>query len=110
MPTSRCVPRTEASFSLVPTPSALATSALIAIFGEVGVAYATAAMTVLVLVFAEILPKTYALNNPDRVAVVLAPALRPMIALLTPVTRTFAVVVRAVLRLFGVKVKAELGI
>ena len=52
--------------------SALATSALITVFGEVGVAYATAAMTVLVLVFAEILPKTYALNNPDRVAVVLA--------------------------------------
>ncbi|MBM3546646.1 MAG: DUF21 domain-containing protein, partial [Alphaproteobacteria bacterium] len=51
--------------------SALATSALIAIFGEVGVAYATAGMTVLVLVFGEIMPKTYALNNPDRVAIVL---------------------------------------
>ncbi len=89
--------------------SALATSALIAIFGEVGVAYATAAMTVLVLVFAEILPKTYALNNPDRVAVVLAPALRPMIVLLTPVTRTFSAIVRAVLSIFGVHVKAELG-
>ena len=89
--------------------SALATSALIAIFGEVGVAYATAAMTVLVLVFAEILPKTYALNNPDRVAVILAPALRPMIALLTPVTRAFSIVVRGVLRILGVKVKAELG-
>ncbi len=89
--------------------SALATSALIAIFGEVGVAYATAAMTVLVLVFAEILPKTYALNNPDRVAVILAPALRPMIALLTPVTRAFSIIVRGVLRILGVKVKAELG-
>ena len=89
--------------------SALATSALIALFGEVGVAYATAAMTVLVLVFAEILPKTYALNNPDRVAVVLAPALRPVITLLNPVTRAFAAVVRAVLLVFGARVKTELG-
>ena len=89
--------------------SALATSALIAVFGEVGVAYATAAMTVLVLVFAEILPKTYALNNPDRVAVVLAPALRPLIALLYPVTRAFSAVVRTTLRVFGIRVKAELG-
>jgi Mg2+/Co2+ transporter CorB len=89
--------------------SALATSALITVFGEVGVAYATAAMTVLVLVFAEILPKTYALNNPDRVAVVLAPALRPLIALLNPVTRAFSAVVRTTLRVFGILVKAELG-
>ncbi|MSP48314.1 MAG: HlyC/CorC family transporter [Alphaproteobacteria bacterium] len=89
--------------------SALATSALIAVFGEVGVVYATAGMTVLVLVFAEILPKTYALNNPDRVSVVLAPALRLVIRLLTPVTRTFSFVVRATLLVFGVRVKAELG-
>lgn len=89
--------------------SALATSAMIAVFGEVGVAYATAGMTVLVLIFGEILPKTYALNNPDRTAIVLAPALRPVIWLLTPVTRTFTLVVRGTLRLLGVKVRTELG-
>jgi Mg2+/Co2+ transporter CorB len=89
--------------------SALATSAMIAVFGEVGVAYATAGMTVLVLIFGEILPKTYALNNPDRTAIVLAPALRPVIWLLTPVTRTFTLVVRGTLHLLGVKVRTELG-
>ena len=89
--------------------SAMATSALITLFGEVGVAYATVVMTVLVLVFGEILPKTYALNNPDRVALVLAPALKPIVWLLAPVTRALAVVVRGVLRVFGVQVKAELG-
>ena len=89
--------------------SALATSALITLFGEVGVAYATVVMTVLVLVFGEILPKTYALNNPDRVALVLAPALKPIVWLMTPVTRAFAIVVRGVLHVFGVRVKAELG-
>ena len=89
--------------------SAMATSALITLFGEVGVAYATVVMTVLVLVFGEILPKTYALNNPDRVALILAPALKPIVWLLAPVTRALAVVVRGVLRVFGVQVKAELG-
>jgi Mg2+/Co2+ transporter CorB len=89
--------------------SALATSALIAIFGDAGVAYATAGMTVLVLVFAEVLPKTYALNKPDRTALALAPALRPIIWLLGPVTRAVSVTVLVTLRLFGVKITAELG-
>jgi Mg2+/Co2+ transporter CorB len=89
--------------------SALATSALIAIFGDVGVAYATAGMTVLVLVFAEVLPKTYALNNPDRAALTLAPALKPIIWLLRPMTRAVSVVVLATLRVFGVRITEELG-
>jgi Mg2+/Co2+ transporter CorB len=53
--------------------SALATSALIALFGDVGVVYATLAMTVLVLIFAEVMPKTYALQDADRAALTVAP-------------------------------------
>ena len=45
--------------------SALATSLMIDIFGESGVVYATAIMTVLVLIFAEILPKTFALLHHE---------------------------------------------
>ena len=48
--------------------SALATSLLIVIFGDAGVAYATITMTLLVLVFAEILPKTYAFRNANQAA------------------------------------------
>ncbi len=44
--------------------SSLATSALIGLFGDVGVAYATVAMTILVLIFGEVMPKTYAINRP----------------------------------------------
>ena len=43
--------------------SALATSLLLSLFGEVGVAYATAVMTVLVVLFAEVLPKTYEIGR-----------------------------------------------
>ena len=53
--------------------SALATSLFIAAVGEAGVVYATVAMTVLVLVFGEILPKTYALRNAEGLALRLSP-------------------------------------
>ena len=48
--------------------SALATSLFIAAVGEAGVVFATVAMTVLVLVFGEILPKTYAFRNAEGLA------------------------------------------
>src|SRR5690242_20795247 len=48
--------------------SALATGIFTAWFGEVGVLYATAVMTALVVIFAEVLPKTIAINAPDRVS------------------------------------------
>src|SRR4029079_18936676 len=55
--------------------AALATSVFLLWFGDIGVLYATAAMTVLVLVVAELLPKTVASNAPDRLALAVA---RPM--------------------------------
>ena len=57
--------------------SALATSIFTAWFGEVGVLYATGVMTALVVIFAEVLPKTVAINAPDRVSLAVArPTLR----------------------------------
>ena len=52
--------------------SALATGLLLSWFGDVGVLYATAIMTVIVVVFTEVLPKTMAINAPDRVALLVA--------------------------------------
>ena len=60
--------------------SALATNLLIGLFGESGVVYATAGMTVLILLFGEVLPKTYAINNPDRTALAVAPIMHPIVA------------------------------
>jgi Mg2+/Co2+ transporter CorB len=89
--------------------SALATSALIRIFGESGVVYATIGMTVLVVIFAEVLPKTVAINNPDRVALGVAPLVRFVVLVLSPFTAAVQFVVRAVLRPFGVRAEAGLG-
>jgi Mg2+/Co2+ transporter CorB len=84
--------------------SALATSLFLALFGEEGVVYATIAMTAIVVLFAEVLPKTYAILNADRMALVVAPLVRLLVAVLAPVTTTMQWIVRHTLRLFGISI------
>lgn len=81
--------------------SALATSMMIAMFGEAGIAYATIAMTVLVLVFAEVLPKSYAIDNANRMALTIAPVVRFLVVLLFPLTQTVNAVIWCIFKLFG---------
>src|ERR1700690_2996042 len=64
--------------------SALATGILTAWFGEVGVLYATGVMTALVLIFAEVLPKTIAINAPDRVSLLVARPMKLMMYIMGP--------------------------
>jgi Mg2+/Co2+ transporter CorB len=86
--------------------SALTTSALIALFGDAGVLYATAIMTVLVVVFGEVMPKLWAFAHADRVALILAPFARGMVAVLSPLARATGGAARGMLRLLGVRVRA----
>ena len=87
--------------------SALATSVLIALFGKAGVAYATMIMTALVVIFAEVLPKTYALNRPNRTALAAAPLISPIVTALGPVTDLIQAVVRGLLALFGARMRGK---
>jgi Mg2+/Co2+ transporter CorB len=89
--------------------SALATSLLMRMFGEAGVIYATLAMTFLVLVFAEVLPKTWALSHADNMSLKVAPAVQVLVLVLGPITHAIYIVVRATLKPFGVELGAELG-
>ena len=81
--------------------SALATSVLISVVGDAGVAYATIGMTLVILVFAEVLPKTYAIRDADRVALRVAPVLRPIVWLLSPIVGAVRLVVSATLSAAG---------
>lgn len=81
--------------------SALATSVLITLAGDAGVVYATVAMTLLVLVFSEILPKTYAIRHADQVALTIAPVMRILVFTLAPIVAALHAVVRGTLWLFG---------
>jgi len=79
--------------------AALASNLAVNIVGEVGVVYATGIVTLLIVVFAAVLPKTYALASPDKVALRVAPSMRVVIALLLPATKAIEYVVRQLLKL-----------
>ena len=66
--------------------SALATSIAISLFGEGGLVWATIAMTVLLVVFAEVMPKTYAFTYADQYALRIAPTLLWVVRLLSPLS------------------------
>ncbi|HTO60582.1 MAG TPA: HlyC/CorC family transporter [Bradyrhizobium sp.] len=87
--------------------SAIATSIFTNWLGEVGVLYATAVMTVLVVIFAEVLPKTIAFNAPDRLALAVARPMQVTVVVLGPALTLIEGVVRALMRMFGVKIGAN---
>ena len=87
--------------------SALATGIFTTWFGDVGVLYATAVMTILVVIFAEVLPKTIAINAPDRVSLAVARPMRLTMYVLGPLVTVIEAVVRVLMRLFGYKVGAN---
>jgi Mg2+/Co2+ transporter CorB len=83
--------------------AALATALFSRILGANGVAVATLVMTFLVLVFAEVLPKTYAITAPETAAARLARPVRLVIRVLSPIVDLVRLIVRGLLMLFGVK-------
>src|SRR3984893_12822971 len=87
--------------------SALATGIFTAWFGEVGVLYATAVMTVMVVIFAEVLPKTIAINAPDRVALLVARPMKVMVYLLGPLLTIIEAIVRLLMKALGIKIGAN---
>lgn len=81
--------------------SAFTTSVLMVLTGEHGALYATIIMTVLLLIFAEVLPKTVAINNADRVSLLVARVLSVFVAVFGPILMGIEALVRGVLRLAG---------
>ncbi len=83
--------------------SALMTGLMLSLFGDIGVIIATAVMTALILIFAEVLPKTYAITRPDAAAISVARPVSAIVWIFAPIVRAIQVLVNSVLRLFGVK-------
>ena len=90
--------------------SALATSLSIKIFGDTGVAYAVIIMTALIVIFAEILPKTYALTNSEKLALTVSPIFRPIVYLLWPVTWMMEKIVFFILSIFKIKLEKNMRV
>ncbi len=81
--------------------AAMATELFLRLAGEAGVVYASFTMTVLVVIFAEVLPKTYAIRHPEQFSLTIAPVVRVFVTLLTPLTRILDVLINLILRAFG---------
>ena len=86
--------------------SALATSLSLRLFGDEGggLVFVTIIMTLLVVIFSEVLPKTYAIQNAERVSLALAPLLNIIVRLLYPITLAIQTFIRLVLKLFGIDI------
>jgi Mg2+/Co2+ transporter CorB len=83
--------------------SALVTAVLLNLFGDAGVAIATVITTAMVLIFCEVLPKTYAITNADGVALRVARAVRICAQVFSPIVSTVGFLVAVMLRTIGVK-------
>lgn len=81
--------------------SALATSVSIRLFGDEGLGIAIGAMTLLILVFGEITPKTYCNANSTKISLRYAPVLLAFSYAFYPVVKFFEIVTRGVVRLTG---------
>ena len=90
--------------------SALATQLLLSMFGDVGVAYATLIMTALVLVFAEVLPKTIALSSPDTSALRVSSFAGFVVWALSPISGIVQSVVRFILKIFRTRANRDADI
>ena len=84
--------------------STLTTGILLTWFGDVGVLYATIIMSIMVIVFAEVLPKTAAINAPERIALQVARPMHWVVRLFGPVLMAIEAFVRWILRPFGIRV------
>ena len=87
--------------------SSLATGVLLAWFGNAGVVYATVLMTLIVVVFSEVLPKTAAFNAPDRIALVVARPMAIFVKVFAPFLMAIEAFARWVLKFVGINVGEE---
>jgi len=87
--------------------SALATTAMLTLFGEAGVVYATIGMTVLLVIFAEILPKSWALSRPEQFALGVSRFAQLVIFLFGHLSSLANIIVRVLLSLFGINLSRD---
>jgi Mg2+/Co2+ transporter CorB len=90
--------------------TSLATALFTQLFGDSGVALATLVMTLLVLIFAEVLPKTYAITNPETAASLVSTPIRVVVFVFAPMVSAVRLLVRGLLALFGVRTDPDSAI
>jgi Mg2+/Co2+ transporter CorB len=81
--------------------ASVATDMAIRLWGENGVLYATVVMTIVVVIFSEVLPKTLAIQNSEKAALALAPAVTIAMKIIGPFNAVIQFIIRNMVGLFG---------
>ena len=91
--------------------TAIATSFFISLLrdNEKGILYSTIVMTLLILIFGEVLPKTIAINKADKFALLFAPFIKFLVTILSPFTYLINFLTRIILKLFKFEISADIG-
>jgi len=84
--------------------SAIATAIALSMWGEKGIVYVTAGLTVILLIFAEITPKIYARYHSERISILTAPILKVIMTIFRPETVALTYVVRKLLLVLGIDI------
>jgi Mg2+/Co2+ transporter CorB len=90
--------------------SAFTTSVLVSWFGNEGVIYATIALSILVIVFSEVMPKTIAIVRSDTLALFMARPISIFVMIFGPLTMAIEAFVRHFLRLFGMRIHENVNV
>lgn len=87
--------------------SAIATLIAVRIWGDAGVVIATIGLTIIILIFSEVTPKTLAALYPEKIAFPASHALGPLLKLLYPVVWVLNLITNNLLRLMGVQLEGD---
>lgn len=87
--------------------SSIATVLCLKLFGEAGIAIATGLLTLVILIFAEVAPKTLAALHPERIAFPASYILQPLLKGLYPLVWSINGIANSILRLFGISTEVS---
>ena len=89
------------------TAATLTTGVLVRLLGDAGVVYATILIGILIVFYGEVMPKLYAINNPEKTAMRFSGILGVITAVLAPLAHSIDWVARLTLQFFGAKVQVD---
>ena len=87
--------------------SSIATVIAIRLWGDAGIAIATALLTLVILIFAEITPKTFAAYHPEKIAFTASHILKPLLKILYPAVWSVNLITSRLLKLLGIDTKQQ---
>lgn len=89
--------------------ASVATVIALRLYGEDSVALASLMLTVVVLIFAELTPKTLAILHPEKIAFPASWLIKPLLKITYPIVWVINIIANGLLSVFGVSAKANQG-